>query len=136
MTTSRPNKPSQSSRDSAEQLRDPVTERRGPRHMAAADQTEGHSRIQLATRNMQGSRNKGGDRETVSKGDSDDVVPSGFNRANSYEDQRERSNEFGEQRAKFSHDVMQSDLFRVDNSVRIGASHRLAAIETRTKMSI
>lgn len=104
--------------------------------MAAADQAEGHSRIQLATGNMQGSRNKGGDRETVSKGDSDDIVPGGFDRANSYEDQRERSNEFGEQRAKFSHDLMQSDLFRVDNSVRIGASHRLAAIETRTKMSI
>jgi hypothetical protein len=45
----------------------------------------------------------------VSQGDSDDVVPGGFDRANSYEDQRERSNEFGEQRAKFSHDVMQSD---------------------------
>ncbi len=43
--------------------------------MAAADQAEGHSRIQLATGNMQGSRNKGGDRETVSKGDSDDIVP-------------------------------------------------------------
>ena len=77
--------------------------------MAAADQTEGHGRIQLATGNMQGRRNKGGDRETVSQGDSDDVVPGGFDRANSYEDQRERSNEFGEQRAKFSHDVMQSD---------------------------
>ena len=104
--------------------------------MAAADQAEGHSRIQLATRNMQGSRNKGGDRETVSKGDSDDIVPGGFDGADTNKDQRERSNKFGEQRAKFSHDVMQSDLFRVDNSVRIGASHRLAATETRTKMSI
>ena len=104
--------------------------------MAAADQAEGHGRIQLATGNMQGSRNKGGNRETVSKGDGDDVVPGGFDRANSYEDQRECSDEFGEQRAKFSHDVMQSDLFRVDNSVRVGASHRLAAIAARTKMSI
>jgi len=46
--------------------------------MAAADQAEGHGRIQLATGNMQGSRNKGGDRETVSKGDSDDIVSGGF----------------------------------------------------------
>ena len=70
---------------------------------------------------MQGSRNKGGDGETVSKGDGDDVVPGGFDRADPDEDQRERSNEFSEQRAKFSHEVMQSDRFRVDNSVWISA---------------
>ncbi len=85
--------------------------------MAAADQAEGHSRIQLATGNMQGSRNKGSDGETVSKGDSDDVVPGGFDCANPDEDKGECSDEFGEQRAKFSHNVMQSDRFRVDNGV-------------------
>src|SRR5437868_10272029 len=54
----------QSGGDSTKQLRDPVTERRRPCHMAATDQAEGHGRVQLATRNMQGSRNKGGDGET------------------------------------------------------------------------
>jgi hypothetical protein len=95
--------------------------------MAAADQAEGHGWIQVAAGNMQGRRNKGGDRETVSKGDSDDIVAGGFDGADTNEDQRECSDEFSEQRAKFSHDVMQSNCVRVDNSVRIGASHRLAA---------
>jgi len=90
----------QSGGDCTKQLRDPVTERRRPRHMAAADQAEGHGRIQLATGNMQGSRNKGGNRETVSKGDSDDVVPGSFDCANPDEDERECSDEFSEQRAK------------------------------------
>ena len=129
----------QSGGDSTEQLRDPVTERRGPRHMAAADQAEGHGRIQLATGNMQGSRNKGGDGETVSKRDGDDVVPGGFDRADPDEDQRERSNEFSEQRAKFSHEVMQSDRFRVDNSVWISARRtgtRLQGRERRCRSNL
>src|SRR5207237_8626769 len=112
----------QSGGDSTKQLRDPVTERRRPCHMAAADQAEGHGRVQLANRNMQGSRNKGGDGETVSKGDGDDVVPGGFDRAHPDEDQRERSNEFSKHRARFSHNVMHSDRSRVDNSGRIGPS--------------
>src|SRR5207253_7677525 len=103
----------QSGGDSTKQLRDPVTERRRPCHMAATDQAEGHGRVQLATRNMQGSRNKGGDGETVSKGDGDDVVPGGFDRSNPDEDQRERSNEFSEQRAKFSHEVTQQIGFEL-----------------------
>ena len=125
--------------DSAKQLRDPIAECRRPRHMAAADQAEGHGRIQLATGNMQGSRNKGGDGETVSKGDGDDVVPGGFDRADPDEDQRERSNEFSEQRAKFSHEVMQSDRFRVDNSVWISARRtgtRLQGRERRCRSNL
>jgi hypothetical protein len=90
--------------------------------MAATEQAEGHSQIQLATGNMQSSRDKGRDGEAVSKGDSDDVVPGGFDCANPDEDQRECSDELSEQRPKFSHDVMQSDRFRVDNRVRIRAS--------------
>jgi hypothetical protein len=42
----------------------------------------------------------GGDCETVSKGDSDDVVPGSFGCANPDEDERECSDEFSEQRAK------------------------------------
>jgi hypothetical protein len=86
---------------------------------------------------MQGSRNKGGDCETVSKGDSDDVVPGSFDCANPDEDERECSDEFSEQRAKFSHDVMQSDWFRVEQQCsKFGASHSDAATGREPKMSI
>ena len=99
----------------AEQLRDPVTKRFGSRHMAAADQAEGYGRIQLPTGNMQGSRDKGGDRETMSKGNSDDIVSSGFDCADANKYKRECSNEFREQRAKLGHLSMQSNYADADN---------------------
>ena len=66
---------------------------------------------------MQGSRDKGGDRETVSKGDRDDIVSGGFDCADADKYKRESSNEFREQRAKLGHLSMQSNYAGADNLV-------------------
>jgi len=53
----------------------------------------------------------------VSKGNSDDIVSGSFDRTDADKDQREGSDKFGEQRAKFGHLPMQSNCARTDNLV-------------------
>ena len=66
---------------------------------------------------MERSRDKRGDRETVSKGNSDDIVSGSFDRTDADKDQREGSDKFCEQRAKLGHLPMQSNCARTDNLV-------------------
>ncbi len=112
----------QGSRDSAETLRDPIRKRVRPFHMSAANQTEGHRWIQLASRDVQRGGDKSRNRQTVSERNGQHIVPGGLDRADTYEDQRECSDKFSEERTKFGHALMQSNKLRAGNRVSVAAS--------------
>jgi hypothetical protein len=120
----------QGSRDSAETLRDPIRKRVRPFHMPAADQTEGHRWIQLASRDVQRGGYKSRNRQTVSEGNGQHIVPGGLNRANAYEDQRECSDKFSEERTKFAHALMQSNQPWTGNCL-FGVRRHVAAFQKR-----
>jgi len=90
--------------------------------MSAANQTEGHRWIQLASRDMQRGGDKSRNRQTVSERNGQHIVPGGLDRADTYEDQRECSDKFSEERTKFGHALMQSNKLRAGNRVSVAAS--------------
>jgi hypothetical protein len=85
--------------------------------VTAANQPEGHSRIQVAAGNVHRGGDKGGNCQAVSQRDREHIVSRCFDRADADKNERERSDEFCQARTKLFHRFIQSKGFDDDNSI-------------------